>query len=256
MGGIYGSIFGIPLDILSKREVVFRARSFLDEKSFRRISTVGPEFLLFARESESFARNLLAADMRVPDGFGVTLAGWFGGKRIRRYPGADLMEDILQVAEKRRLKIFLAVLEGGLSSLGEIQGVLRAKYPRLNVSGNEFEVFGEGKWKPKGEGVSFDKVSSHVVLCNFGAPEQEYFLESLRGHSKSVRLVMGVGGAFDFLTGKLSRAPRFLRMLGLEWLWRLLLQPKRWRRIFRAVVVFPLTVLREICFGKKTRLHT
>ena len=84
--------------------------------------------------------------------------------------------------------------------------------------------------------------------CNFGAPDQEYFLESLRGRSESVRLVMGVGGAFDFLTGKLPRAPRVFRVIGLEWLWRLFLQPSRWKRIWRAVVVFPIAVIQEKFF--------
>ncbi|QQR77954.1 MAG: WecB/TagA/CpsF family glycosyltransferase [Candidatus Moraniibacteriota bacterium] len=247
---MYASIFGIPLDVLSKREVTFRARLFLKGNSFHRIATVGPEFLLLARESELFRRNLLAADMCIPDGFGVTLVGWFGRKWIHRYPGSDLMEDILQEAERRHLSVFLAIWKDGLSSFEEIRKALRRKYPQLNVVGNEFEVLKNGKWRAKGGDIFLDASSSHIVLCNFGAPEQEYFLESLRGRTKSVRLVMGVGGAFDFLTGNVIRAPRLFRMIGIEWLWRLLLQPKRWRRIWRAVVVFPLVVLKESCFGK------
>ncbi len=251
MGGMNASIFGISLTVLLKREVAFRIRSFLRGNSFHRVATVGPEFLLLARGSEPFKRNLLAADMRVPDGFGVTLVGWFERRWIHRYPGIDLMEDILQEAERRHLSVFLAIWRDGLSSLEEVRKALCKKYPRLNVIGNEFDVLKNGEWRAKENGFSLNALSSHIVLCNFGAPRQEYFLESLRGRAKSVRLVIGVGGAFDFLTGKVLRAPQFFRTLGLEWFWRLLLQPKRYSRIWRAVIVFPLVVLKENCFGKK-----
>jgi N-acetylglucosaminyldiphosphoundecaprenol N-acetyl-beta-D-mannosaminyltransferase len=80
-----------------------------------------------------------------------------------------------------------------------------------------------------------------ILFCNFGAPHQEKFLNSLK--SAKIRLAMGVGGSFDYVTGKLQRAPRAMRIFGLEWLWRLILQPKRWRRIWNAVIVFPIKII-------------
>lgn len=224
--------FGIPLSSLSKKEVLSCVRSIFTGNSFFRIATVGPEFLLRAREDEKFKENLLRADLRVADGFGITLAGWLYGKHIERFPGADLLHEILKEAEKKNLPVFLAIRKEGLSSLAEIQTALLKKYPNLKVFGQETEI----------ENCKLNIENSSVVFSNFGAPHQEYFLESLRGRANSVRLAIGVGGAFDFLTGKLPRAPKVFRALGVEWLWRLFLQPKRWRRIWRAVVVFPVAV--------------
>lgn len=233
------SLFGVPVTVFLRNEAHKFLESSLNEEVFHRISTVGPEFLLRARVDESFRRNLLKADMRVADGFGVTLAGWMHGKHIPRFPGADLLHDILAEAERRNISVFLAIRKGGLSSFEEIRTALLGKYPRLDVTGREFSVPADRQQST---------IESAVILSNFGAPDQEYFLESLRGRSERVKLALGVGGAFDFLTGKLPRAPKVLRQCGLEWLWRFFLQPSRFLRIFRAVVVFPIAVLSDRLF--------
>jgi len=232
-------IFGIPLSLASRGEVLETVRLWLSGNAFYRIATVGPEFLLRARGSKRFHANLLRADLRVADGFGITFEGWIYGKHIPRFPGADLLHEILKEAEKQNLSIFLAIKKDGLSSFDEIRTALLKKYPRLKVTGEEFALPIDNQQST---------INTSIVFCNFGAPDQEYFLESLRGRSESVRLAMGVGGAFDFLTGKLPRAPKVFRMLGLEWLWRLFLQPSRWKRIWRAVVVFPVAVIQEKFF--------
>lgn len=233
------SLFGIPISVFSREETCEFLKSSLNERLFHRIATVGPEFLLRARGSKRFHANLLMADLRVADGFGITFAGWIYGKHIPRFPGADLLHGILKEAERRNLSTFLAIRKDGLSSFDEIRTTLLKEYPRLKVTGEEFAL-------PINNQQS--TINTSIVFCNFGAPDQEYFLESLRGRSESVRLVMGVGGAFDFLTGKLPRAPRVFRVIGLEWLWRLFLQPSRWKRIWRAVVVFPIAVIQEKFF--------
>lgn len=236
-----GFFFGISLLSLSKKEILSRVRLSLTGDSFHRIATVGPEFLLRVREDGKFKENLLRTDLRVADGFGITLAGWLSGRHISRFPGADLLSEILKEAEARNLSVFLAIRKSGISSLEEIQTALFKKYPKLKITGKEFS-------KPYS---LFFIPYSDIVFCNFGAPDQEYFLESLRGQANEVKLAMGVGGAFDFLTGKLPRAPKVLRAIGLEWFWRLILQPSRWKRIWRAVVVFPMLVIKEKLFSNR-----
>ncbi len=121
---------------------------------------------------------------------------------------------------------------GGLSNYEAIKKALLEKYPELSVA----------KFSPEYLTVS-KPIPYHVVLCNYGAPLQEIILTGLREQPGNIRLAMGVGGAFDFLTGRIPRAPKFLRSIGLEWLWRLFQQPKRWRRIWNAVIIFPWKVL-------------
>lgn len=224
-------VFDIPIDIMSRDAVGRRMRDILSAPHFRRLATVNPEFLMRVRRDERFRVNLLSADIRIPDGFGIVLDGLLSGKRIHRYPGADLLEFILAETEQAKGSLFLLILKDGLSSLEEIRNAIRKRYSALRVQGIECEP---------GSVTLPDAIrTATVVLCNFGAPEQEYILESLRGNPGNIRLAMGIGGAFDFITGRRKRAPHWMRTIGLEWLFRLLIQPGRIGRIWTAVVVFP-----------------
>lgn len=235
-------IFGIPIDNLTRPEILSRVKDYLAEPGFHRISTVNPEFLLRASEDQDFRAALLSADLRIADGFGIVLAGLLHSERIARFPGADLMNEILQIAEKGNVPVYLALRKDGLSSSEEISTALLKKYPHLNISSTTFDVK-----RSELQNIQIDAHDS-LVLCNFGAPEQELFLAQLKNTKLPPRLAMGVGGSFDYLTGKQKRAPQILRSLGLEWLWRLVLQPTRWKRIGNAVIVFPFRII----FNKKT----
>lgn len=214
----------IQIDNLTREEAIKKINFFLQGDSFRRIATINPEFLLLSEKDDSFKQVLLAADLRLSDGVGMNLLFWRKGETLKaRIPGADLLHDILKRSEEMGLEVYLALREDGLSSSQEIRSALFLLYPRLILT---------------------DKLSeAKVVFCNFGAPVQEVFLASLKAEPYVIRLAMGVGGSFDYITGKLKRAPKWMRVIGLEWLWRLLLQPQRFRRIWNAVVVFPIRTL-------------
>ncbi len=230
-------LLGINVSQHSRQEILALVKVFLTEAKFHRIATVNPEFLVMAGHDEAFKQSLLLADLCIADGTGIVLAGLLKGKNVTRFPGADLLHEILTIAERDGHPIFLAIKKDGLSSYQEIRQSLLERYPKLSVAG--VEVIMTEPW----EHYQLKAISYKLVLCNFGAPAQELFLQSLRVNPGNIRLAMGVGGSFDFLTGKQKRAPLWLRTLGLEWLWRFILQPKRFIRIWNAVVVFPLKVL-------------
>lgn len=230
------SILGVSISTLSRNEILARAEAFLVEAKFHRIATVNPEFLVRAEKDPAFKQSLQQADLCVADGIGIVWAGWFQGKRVTRFPGVDLLHEILSRAERDGLSVFLAIKKDGLSSYEEIRMALLKKFPRLTIDGADVGI-------KNAEASKLKAKSYKLLLCNFGAPEQEFFLESLRNNPGDVRLAMGVGGAFDFLTGKQTRAPRCLRAIGLEWLWRFIFQPCRFKRIWNAVVVFVVKVL-------------
>jgi N-acetylglucosaminyldiphosphoundecaprenol N-acetyl-beta-D-mannosaminyltransferase len=249
-------IFGVRVDNLSRAEILDKVDGFLEGKSSRRLATVNPEFLLLALENDAFRGVLNACDLNVADGFGLHLAFWREGERLKgRFPGADLMRHMLSLAEEKGLKVFLAAREGGLSGWQETADALKKCYPELIVSGADLRChpeFTERSVLEEKRSLDFardDMVGQvrdyDIVFCNFGAPDQEMFLSSLKRNPGNVRLAMGVGGSFDYLSGKIKRAPRWMRICGLEWLWRLIRQPRRWRRIWNAVAVFPWTVMRE-----------
>lgn len=234
--GLDMQILSVTIDALLRKEVLAHAVRFLEEPGFHRIATVNPEFLVLAEKNEVFRQTLAQADLRVVDGFGIVLAGFFRGEKVERYPGVDLMEEILSIANERQLSVFFVVRQDGFSSFEEVRVSTLKKYPNIIVDGTDMDVY---------QVYEIHNTKYDILLCNFGAPEQEFFLESLRNHPGSVRLVMGVGGALDFLTGKQKRAPRWMRVVGLEWLWRLALQPQRLGRIWQATGVFLWRVLQE-----------
>ena len=93
--------------------------------------------------------------------------------------------------------------------------------------------------------LSFDKISADILFVTLGAPYQEKFMVSNLKRMPSVKLAIGVGGAFDFISGRIRRASKIVRLVGLEWFWRLVICPWRIGRIFRAVIVFPWLVVRS-----------
>lgn len=222
-------LLGITIDTLSRSEVLDRIGSWLDGDIFHRIATVNPEFLVRAEKDDVFRQVLSAADLRLADGFGIVMAGWFRGERIPRFPGVDLMENLLYLGNEKNLSIYLAVREGGLSSFEEIKDAIQKRYPNISIDGKNMKLI---------QTEERSDISSDILLCNFGAPEQEIFLESLRSHPGKVKLAIGVGGSFDYLTGKVSRAPRLFRNIGIEWFWRLTQQPYRLPRIWNATGIF------------------
>lgn len=244
------NIFGIPIDNFSQKEILNRVHNFLDEPKFHRVATINPEFLLEAKKNDNFKKSLLDADLRVVDGFGIVLAGWLKGRCVRRFPGADLMKEILKIANEKKLSVFLAVNKDGLSSYNEIKQTIFKKYPNIKINGADIichservsesrnpDVIGQIPRQARDDTIENFHHSS-IIFCNFGAPEQELFLAKLKEQNTELRLAMGVGGSFDYLTGKQKRAPKYLRLIGLEWLWRLILQPRRFKRIWNATVIF------------------
>lgn len=148
------------------------------------------------------------------------------------------MEEVLKIANEKKLSVYLAVQSDGLSSYDEVKDILLKRYPGLRVDGEDIDVYQLSEYKI--QNTKYD-----ILFCNFGAPDQELFLAEFKAQNTDLRIGMGVGGSFDYLTGKQKRAPRWLRVMGLEWVWRLLFQPSRIRRIWNAVVVFLFKVIKS-----------
>lgn len=228
-------ILGVQIDNLSKKEILEKIESFLDEPKFHQIATINPEFILEAQKNKKFKTILNNCDLNVADGMGIWFAFLRFGKYLKsRITGADLTLEILQQANNRGLNVFLACRKDGLSSFEEIKNAVLKLYPILKIQ--------EAKPLRLPDGNRSGLASSDSVLfCNFGAPHQELFINSVK--NDNLRLAMGIGGSFDYLTGKIKRAPKWMRFLGIEWLWRLIQQPKRWKRILNAVIIFPIKVI-------------
>lgn len=257
-------ILGVKIDNLSKKEILEKIENFLREDKFHQIATVNPEFILRARGDEEFRNILNQCDLNVADGVGIWFAFLRFGKYLKsRMAGADLMEEILKIASANNYKIFLAASDRGLSSYEDTREAILKKYPNLTISGANIDCHSErsASWRRVEESNEkeldpstplrsaqddIEKISAcDIIFCNFGSPEQEKFLHSLKSQKNAnIKLAMGVGGSFDYLTGKTRRAPRILRQIGLEWLWRFILEPQyRFKRIINAIIIFPIKII-------------
>jgi N-acetylglucosaminyldiphosphoundecaprenol N-acetyl-beta-D-mannosaminyltransferase len=232
-------ILGVKIDNISRKEILEKVNDFASEEKFHQIATVNPEFIIEAQKNPKFKKILNDCDLNVADGTGIFFAFLRFGKKLKcRFTGVDLMDRIMRVADKNNLGIFLAANDQGLSTWEETRDAMVKIYPGLNVDGDNIS--------PENQNFELLSSTSQVVFCNFGAPAQEFFINHLK--SDKIRIAMGVGGSFDFLTGKVKRAPGFWRLFGLEWLWRLAQKPdpnrpRRWKRIWRAIIIFPIRIV-------------
>jgi N-acetylglucosaminyldiphosphoundecaprenol N-acetyl-beta-D-mannosaminyltransferase len=224
-------ILGTDITTASEREVleyIFKRLENSSEKFY--IVTPNPEILMLAARSQAFRDILNRATISLPDGIGVLMAGRILKKQIiGRITGTDLMEKICAEASKRPITIgFL----GGSSGIAEKSSeCLREKYPGLRV------IFTGKEW----DGTFKEHID--ILFVAFGAPKQEeWIFENLP--KINVTAAMGVGGAFDFWSGKVKRAPALLRRLGMEWAFRLVYQPWRAKRQL-ALPRFAYAVLKE-----------
>lgn len=226
-------ILGVKIDNLSKTEILKKAEGFLCEDKFHMVSAVNPELVLQAQKDEEFKNILNHADLKIADGTGIWFAFLWHLRFLKcKMAGIELMLEILKLAEKNDLPVFLVNYAGALSGWKETRDAILRNHPGLKIGGIDLDTKFSNEFH----------ATSSIVFCNFGAPYQEKFLNSVK--NDKIRLAMGVGGSFDFLTGKRKRAPKVVQKIGLEWLWRFVQEPKyRAKRIWNAVIIFPIKVL-------------
>lgn len=228
-------IFGISVEASDLESVVQKGGWII---------TANPEILLYAKRHAEYRSILNTADQRTADGFGLWAMLKLGGQKAARLTGVDLSERLLQEAWDKGWKVGLF---GGQSGEAEasIESIQRA-YPELQVlaePGGMVALDGSHDVKTDEAMQRMIQYGPQVLLVAFGHPKQEMWIAEHRQDFPDAKFIVGVGGTFNFWSGRSRRAPILMQALGIEWLWRLITEPKRWRRIFDAVFVFPFMVL-------------
>ncbi len=221
------AILGIPVDRVDEEEALARILGFLEGGGPHQVATVNPEFIVAAQRDEEFRRVLQGADLALPDGAGLLWAARFLGEPLKeRVAGVDMVVRLAKVAAEREYRLFL--LGAGEGVAQATAGILRREHPHLAIVGTY-----AGSPRPEEEVKIVEMIREarpHILLVAYGAPQQDLWVRRNLGRLE-VPVAMGVGGAFDFISGRAKRAPRWMRRLGLEWLHRLLKEPWRWRRM-------------------------
>ncbi len=221
------------LDLRSAHDAITRA---LAGNTPLCIVTPNPEILLHAHRHPEYAGILNRADIALPDGRGLRLTS-----AVRHtLSGTNIAEDILNIAESKKLRVCCIVRADGRSTLDEVRASVQQRAPNAEIT-----VIGmlKNQWNDEKLCSEIQRIAPHVIFIGLGFPEQEYWLDRYARRIPSVRIAIAIGGAFDFWTGVAKRAPKRIQRIGLEWLWRFIHEPRRWKRIWNAVVIFPLTVV-------------
>ncbi|MFA6522145.1 MAG: WecB/TagA/CpsF family glycosyltransferase [Patescibacteria group bacterium] len=237
------SVLGIPIDVLSDTELEDLLLSWMHGTDQKTIMTPNPEMILAAQKNKTFRDQLIRADLHLPDAIGLCLAIRLQGNTMpKRQSGIDTLAHLAKLAQTEQKKILILGGAGDHAKRAAIH--LAEDFPGLHVQGlnpGALDLL-NGELAISNDVVEKINIfAPHIIALALPQEKQSAFFSRLP-LLPSVRITIGVGGAADMLSGDLKRAPRWMRKIGLEWLWRLILEPSRIGRIFNAVIVFPLVV--------------
>ncbi|WP_214627303.1 WecB/TagA/CpsF family glycosyltransferase [Paenibacillus agaridevorans] len=232
-------IFGIPFSKMSMDETVRYLTTAIEEGRQTHIITANPIMIMAALDNPAFADIMNKADLIVPDGAGVVWAAKYGGNPVaERVTGFDLMHRLLEQGEKRRWKAYL---------LGTSQEIIEAAAEKLQLQYPQVRIVGyrNGFFGPDDDAEIVDEIAAlqpHLLFVARGMEKEAWNVQYKE--RLGVPFIMGVGGSFDVVSGKLKRAPMVYQKLRLEWLYRLLQEPTRYKRML-ALPKFVVKVIRN-----------
>ncbi|ORX22415.1 glycosyltransferase [Thermoanaerobacterium sp. PSU-2] len=237
-------IFDVPIDKVNMKQAVDAVEKFLSEDRLHMIATPNAEIVMMAQKDPEYKEILNKTDLNVPDGSGVIFASKIYKEELpERVAGFDLMMELIKVAAEKKYKIYL---------LGAKSDVVKGAYLNLKRQYSEIDIVGfhDGYFSKDDEAEfikDINEKNTDLLFVALGAPKQEKWIYENKNRLKA-KVAIGVGGSFDVIAGKVTRAPEIYRKLGLEWFYRLLKEPWRYKRMM-ALPKFAVKVL----FSKKPK---
>lgn len=226
-------IQNINIDTFNKSEALNWAL-----ESHGQVVTLNPEMIMYSRKNSNFRDILNESELVIPDGIGVEIGLKILGYNVKRIAGIEFSHNLIKKFNEQNLSVALLGAKQEVIEL-VIQN-LKKEFPTLNI------VYAQNGYFTNEESVKEGLIQSgaKLVLVALGSPKQEIFINSLKSKMDET-LFIGVGGSFDVWSGLVERAPEIWQKLGLEWLYRTVKEPKRFKRIFPTLPLFVLYVLKE-----------
>jgi N-acetylglucosaminyldiphosphoundecaprenol N-acetyl-beta-D-mannosaminyltransferase len=251
-------ILGIRIDQIDQKTLIRNAEQFLYSSSQHTIFTPNPEFLVKAYKDTYFRQVLNSSEINICDGKGIQL---ISKVRLERITGADFIYQLCEIAQKLYKTIYL-LGSGNDEIIESAVKKLKKEYSSLIIVG--YNKGPDIKELPDGY-LKIDSIENNkiiidiqdkkpdILLVGFGMGKQEKWIYENLIKLPSIKIAMGVGGSFEFISGKIHRAPKWMRKIGLEWVYRLIKEPGRIKRIWNATVVFIWLIVKE---GLKKKKNT
>ncbi|WP_036708402.1 WecB/TagA/CpsF family glycosyltransferase [Paenibacillus pinihumi] len=233
-------IFGVPFSRMNMDETVHYLTESIQQRRVTQVITANPIMIMMALESPDYYRVMEQAELIVPDGAGVVWAAGYVGMPVKeRVAGFDLLHRLMQVGEEKRWRVYL--LGTSQEIIEETASRLQQKYPLVQIAGYHNGFFGEAEDEEVIAKVK--EAGPDLLFVARAANNQEPWIYKHK-EALGVPVVMGVGGSFDIISGRLKRAPLIFQKLRLEWLYRLIQEPRRYKRML-ALPKFVVKVVRE-----------
>ena len=231
-------VLGYNVDLFSFDDAVDYTKYLLDSEYSAQVITINPEMIEFALKNENFSDILNKAELVIPDGMGIKLGLCFKGVNQQRIPGIEYSKKILGICAENQIPVaFIGSTKNVVEKAAEN---IKNEIPALNIVYSR-----DGFFQQEEEGQIINELKesgARFILIALGSPKQEFFIDSARNIIKNAVWV-GVGGSFDVWSGIVKRAPVIYRKLGLEWLYRVIDNPKRISRIFPTLPIFLYRVI-------------
>lgn len=237
------TVLGVRIDDLPEDKLRQTLHDWLKGEVARVVVTPNPEFVMHALRDAEFRQLLAKADLSLPDGVGLrfAVAALSNERLLHRHTGADTLVLLAELAALENKKLVL--LGGSPRKTTRAAESLRQRFPGLDVATFDPGIIDEHHVRlSEATLAGVERLSPQVVAVALGQGKQERVMEILRAKIPSVRILIGIGGASDYISQSVRRAPKSWQKYGFEWLWRLVQEPWRWQRILNATVVFPLRV--------------
>lgn len=202
------------------------------------IVTINPEMISAAQSNPEFADIIKKAELVVADGIGVEIGLKILGYSVKRIAGIDLGKALIEKFTASGKSVAMIGAKPGVVDSAIVN--LTKEYQNLNV------VYSHDGYFDNDEDIIESVISANpdLILVALGSPKQEFFIHNIKEKLPNSTLI-GLGGSFDVWAGVVERAPKIYQKLGLEWLYRTLKEPKRFKRIFPTLPLFVLKVLKE-----------
>lgn len=238
-------ILNVKIDNIYLAEVIENIELYLKSDKQHYIVTTNPEFIMTAQKDDEFRKILNNSDMSLSDGMGIKFAApRFGWKLKQRITGVDLLLEIAKIAARDGKSIYLLGARENIPATTAFR--LMEKFPNLKIVGAEK---GYRSWHRRFKDEKLismiNRRKPDIIFVAFGHGKQEKWIAKNLTNLPSVKIAMGVGGSFDYISGYVERAPSIIRKFGLEWLYRLIKQPWRLPRIVTAVIKFSFAVIKS-----------
>lgn len=238
-------VLGVPIDALNLNQALACVMSWAHARDSRFVVLANAHVLVTASQEPEFGAAVAAADMATPDGAPVAwMVGRLGNCQQERLSGPDLTWELLQRCEQEHVSVYF--FGSSRETLVQLATRVSAAFPALPVAGFEAPPFRPLTAQEDNDVVERINFSgAGLVFVGLGCPKQEFWMQAHRGRVNAVML--GVGAAFDFHAGTVSRAPAWMRNNGLEWLYRLYSEPRRlWKRYLTTNSIFVFKAARQL----------